>query len=501
MGVWQRFSQQWLQVWTRLSPMGRVVFSGAGASFVVLIVWVGFWASTTNYAVLFSGLQPEDAAAIAQKLDADRIPYELSGGGTTVLVPAEQVLKIRMSLAVAGLPQGAGKGFELFDEMSMGATPFVQNLNYVRAIQGELARTIMQLEPVAHARVHIVQPDPTPFVREEKPVTASVVIRTKAGQTLSRGATSGVVALVAGSVKGLTSDNVTVLDSEGRVLSERRDSRSGLASADQREYQREIEADLASKAQEILTRALGPGQAIVRVTAEMSFRHVKEQSEKVDPDARVATRETTTSSKTTTPAGPRGTTGAVANVPGAQPATPNVSGPLKQDETIESEYAVSRTQRQLEENLGTIDRLTVAVILMPTAADPDADPEEALGITLADAEKLVKQAVGFKEKRDEIQVSIGKLAATEADAVEEPAFVAAQRWQNYINLVKASALVIAALAGLVMVAMMFRSKPTTPSQDAKSNEPASAQELLDVGAVVSTLKSWLGDSGRNAQPT
>ena len=246
------------------------------------------WGSATNYAVLFSGLQQEDAAAITQKLDSDRIPFQLSAGGTTILVPSERVLKVRMNLALAGLPQGAGKGFELFDQMSIGATPFVQNLSYVRAIQGELARTIMQLEPVANARVHIVQPDPTPFVREEKPVTASVVIRTKSGQTLTRGATAGIVALVSGSVKGLTSDNVTVLDTEGRVLSDRRDSKSAIVSADQREYQREIEADLATKAQEILTRLLGPGQAVVRVTAEMSFRRVKEQSEKFDPDARVA---------------------------------------------------------------------------------------------------------------------------------------------------------------------------------------------------------------------
>lgn len=500
MGAWQRFTQQWMQVWKRLSPTGRVTFSGAAAAFVLLIVWVGFWASTTNYAVLFSGLQPEDAAAIGQKLDADRIPYELSVGGTTVLVPAERVLKIRMSLAMAGLPQGAGKGFELFDQMSMGTTPFVQNLNYVRASQGELTRTIMQLEPVAHARVHIVQSESSPFIRDDKPVTASVWLRAKAGRTLTRELASGISAFMAGSVKGLTPENVTVLDSQGRVLSDPRDSRGGLASSNQREYQREVESDLASKAQEILGRLLGPGQAVVRVTAEMSFRRVKEQSEKVDPDARVATRETTTSSKTSTPGGPRGTTGAVANVPGAQPPATSGGGPIKQDETTESDYAVSRTQRQLEENQGTINRLTVAVILMPPAADPDTDPEEALGITTAEAKELVKQAVGFKEGRDQIQVSLGKPAAV-ADEVEDTAFVAAQRWQNYINLVKASALVIAALAGLVMVVMLFRSGPKESSADVNSNTAASAQELLDVGAVVSTLKSWLGDPGRPVQST
>ena len=501
MAGWERFAQQCMLVWKRLSPMGRVAFSGAASAFLVLIVWVGFWASATNYAVLFSGLQPEDAAGIAQKLDADRIPYELSNGGTTVMVPAERVLKIRMSLAMAGLPQGAGKGFELFDQMSMGTTPFVQNLNYVRASQGELTRTIMQLEPVAHARVHIVQPDPSPFIRDDKPVTASVWIRTKAGRTLTREFAAGIAAFMAGSVKGLTPDNVTVLDSQGRVLSDSRDARGGLASSNQREYQREIESDLASKAQEILGRLLGPGQAVVRVNAEMSFRRVKEQSEKVDPDARVATHESTTSSKSTAPAGPRGTAGAAANVAGALPAAATSNGPLKQDEVTESQYSISSTKRQTEENQGTIDRLTIAVSLMPPTSDPDADPEEALGITAAEAKELVKQAVGFKEGRDQIHVSLGKAPAEAGETAEEIAFAGAQRWKNYVNMVKAAALMIAALTGLVMVLLLFRSGSKGTSADANTRASVSSQEPLDVGAVVSTLKSWLGDSSRNAQPT
>lgn len=500
MNVGKQFAQQCLQVWRRFTPMGRVAFSAAGALFLVLMVWVGFWASTTNYAVLFSGLQPEDAASITQKLDADRIPYELSSEGTTILVPADRVWKTRMSLSVAGLPQGAGKGFELFDQMSMGATPFVQNVNYVRAIQGELARTIMTLDPVAHAKVHIVQPDPSPFIRDEKPVTATVLIHTKAGQSLSRKATAGIVALVAGSVRGLTPENVTVNDSSGVVLSERRDSRAGLASADQREYQREIESDLAAKAQDLLTRLLGPGQAVVRVTAEMSFRRVKEQSEKVDPDTRVATRESTKSSKTTTPSGPRGTTGAAANIAGAQPPAASTTSQMKQEETTDSDYAVSRTQRQLEENQGTIDRLTVAVILIPPNSDPDVSPEEALGITAVEAKELVKQAVGFKEGRDQIQVSLGKPTAAVRDVSEDSAFATAQRWQNYINLVKASALVLASLAGLIMVVMLFRN-PKPSATESKSTDAAPVQPSLDVGDVVNTLKTWLADSGRQAQPT
>ncbi len=500
MSVWQRFMQQWLQVWQRLSPLGRVAVSGFGAAFLILVVGVGIWTSTTKYAVLFSGLQVDDAGAITQKLDADRVPYELSNGGTTILVSADRVLKTRMSLNVAGLPQGAGKGYELFDGMSMGTTPFVQNLNYVRATQGELARTIMQLDPVATAKVHLVQTDTSVFIRDEKPVTASVFIKTKPGQTLTRKTSAGIVAFLASSVKGLTPENVTLLDSEGRLLSERRDSRSGLASSDQHEYQREVEAELALKAQEILARLLGPGQAVVRVTAEMSFKRIKEQSEKVDPDNRVATRESTTTSKSTGPTGPQGIAGATSNATGAPKPAPG-GGTLKQDETTENEYAVSRTQRQSEENQGMIDRLTIAVILMPVAGDPDADPEESLGITTNEAKELVKQAVGFKEGRDQIQVSLGKPQAVESNAAEEATIATAQKWQNYAHVLKASALAIAALTGLVGVAMLFRRKPASNLQVAKSNELDPMSEPLDVGAVVSTLKSWLSDSNQQAQPT
>jgi flagellar M-ring protein FliF len=502
MSAWQRFVQQWLQVWQRLSPMGRVAVVSFGAVFLILVVSVGIWTSTTKYAVLFSGLQMDDAGAITQKLDADRVPYEVADNGKTILVPSDRVLKTRMSLNVAGLPQGAGKGYELFDGMSMGTTPFVQNLNYVRATQGELARTIMQLDPVANAKVHLVQPDTSVFIRDEKPVTASVFIKTKPGQTLTRKTSAGIVAFLASSVKGLTPENVTLMDSEGHVLSERRDSRTGLASSDQHEYQREVEAELAMKAQEILARLLGPGQAVVRVTAEMSFKRIKEQSEKVDPDNRVATRESTTTSKSTGPTGPQGIAGAAANVAGAaKPSTPAGSGTLKQDETVLSEYAVSRTQRQSEENQGMIDRLTIAVILMPIADDPDANPEESLGITTNEAKELVKQAVGFKEGRDQIQVSLGKPQAVESNAAEEAVIATAQKWQNYANVLKASALAIAALTGLVGVFMLFRRKPESNVQAAKSNEIDPMSEPLDVGAVVSTLKSWLGDSNQQAQPT
>src|SRR5262249_10209415 len=152
---------QFSQFWENLNSVGKVVYGGIAAILLTAVAGVGYWSAQTQYAVLYSNLPTDQAAAIVQKLDSDRTSYKLSSDGTTILVPADRVQKVRMNLAVAQVTQGAGKGYELFDNMSMGATPFVQNMNYVRAIEGELARTVMQLEPIAHARVHIVQRDQT----------------------------------------------------------------------------------------------------------------------------------------------------------------------------------------------------------------------------------------------------------------------------------------------------------------------------------------------------
>ena len=491
------FFQQIQQLWARQSFMGRVILGGATAVLTLVVAGVGFWANQTNYAVLYSGLPTEEAAAITQKLDADRTTYKLSTDGTTILVPTDRVQKTRMSLAVAGLTRGSEKGFEIFDTMSVGTTPFVQNMNYGRAIQGELAKTIMTLEPVAHARVHIVQPDPSPFVREDKPVTASVVIKTRPGASLSRSATQGIVALVAGSVKGLSTENVTVLDTEGRVLSERKQSKQGMASTEQLAHQLEVESHLAAKAQEILVRLLGPGRAVVRVTADMSFRHVKETSEKFDPDGKVVIRESVMSSKTTTPGGARGPAGTASNVPPAAPAAaapPN--GPSANEEVIESEYAISRVNHAQEEQLETINRLTVAVMLIPPIPVDETPLEESLGITPDEAGLLVKQAIGFKDGRDQIQVSIGKPSESPVEAALDQQIITAQNWQSYGSVAKASSLGIAALSLLAIGLLSLRRKPgPSPTAPAPAfSSGVGAGDLNDLHAVAGTIKAWLEES-------
>lgn len=491
------FFQQIQQLWARQNLMGRVVLGGATAVLLLVVLGVGFWSTQTSYAVLYSGLTIEDAGAITRKLDQDRITYKLSSDGTSILVPTEAVFKTRMNLAVAGLLKGSEKGLEQLDSLPLGATPFQQNVAYERALQGELTRTIMTLEPVSHARVHIVHPDASPFIRDEKPVTASVVLKMKPGASLSRAATQGVVALVAASIKGLTTENVTVLDTEGRMLSEKKRSTQSQAATDQLSHQWEVETKLSEKAQEVLAQTLGaPGRAIVRVTADMRFRHLKETSEKFDPDGKVVSHESVSSSKTTAPGGPRGPVGTASNLPpGAPPVGGGAAGPSANEEIIESDYLVSRVNQSQEEQQETINRLTIAVMLIPPVPVDEEPLEESLGVSAETVEMLVKTAVGFKEGRDTIAVGIGKPTETPAEKALDQQIMTALTWQNYGTVAKASSLGIAALALLAIGVMSIRSKnapdPKTAGALASGGEAA---DLKDLQAVAGTIKAWLEES-------
>ncbi|MCY2989693.1 MAG: flagellar basal-body MS-ring/collar protein FliF [Planctomycetota bacterium] len=458
MEFFRQLASQLKQFWARLSVGARALFGLITGLCLVAIMGVGIWAFQPEYAVLFSGLPVEDVAAITSKLDAERVPYQLSGGGTTILVPAARVQKSRMDVAVSGLANGPGKGWELFEQTQFGMTPFQQNVTYQRALQTELARTIAQLEQVESARVHIVQPDDTPFVREKQPVTASIVIKPKRGATLSRKHTEAMVALVAGSVKGLTPEHVTVLDTQSRVLSEQRDAFGDGMSSKQLEYQREVESYLAGKAQEILTRVLGMGRATVKVTADINFKRVKESSELYNPDGKVLRKE---SSKTVkfTPSAVGGVTGAASNVPNQlQPVSFQTTDGGRQEEELESEYLVSRTNRTSEETQGIIQRLTVAVMLTPPDDAADADGQPQWAITAEEAEKLVKQAVGFANGRgDQIQVTVGRVFPVSMPLTPTLA-PPPSAWRIYLDSLRVVSLVAALFVAIAMFWLLRRGR-------------------------------------------
>jgi flagellar M-ring protein FliF len=497
----RRLQEQLRQIWRGMSVPRRVALALVTLVSVLAIAAVVYWAGQAEYRTLYSGLAPEDAAAVTARLTQQSIPYRLSNNGTTISVPAEQLAQVRIDLAAEGLPTKGGKGFELFDESPLGMTPFVQHVNYLRALQGELAKTIQRLEPVSQARVHITQPEPSPFVRDQKPPTASVVVWLKPNATLNRSMANGIVALVANSTEGLTPENVTLLDNFGHILSERQGPEAGQVPQTQLEYRREIENALAAKAEGMLAQVLGPGRAIVRVTADVNFRKVQETRETYSPDDKVITSETVTSVKSTG-AGPgaRGVVGFTSNATarGAAAATtvPPESKSTSSEDITDTKYAVSKTVQKVEDRIGNVERLSVAAMVDLHGEGGEPGPS----LTVKDVEDIVKRAVGFRTPRDEIKVSDVRLVGVVPQAEAQAEYEQAQRWQYYINLVRNGSLGLAAVVALVLGILFLRrlrpARPVAPAVDVTERTRRLQGLALTVqqnpDRAARALDTWLG---------
>jgi flagellar M-ring protein FliF len=491
----RKLGQQLLQAWQGMSPTRRLLLM-LGLVVCAAVAGGSYWLAQPDYSVLFSGLSPEDAGAITSKLQAQSTPYRLGDGGTTILVPADQVQKRRIEMAVEGLPVKGGKGFELFDQSSLGMTPFTEHVNYLRALQAELARTIMQIDPVTSARVHVVRPDPSPFIREQKPTTASVMLRLRPGATLGRNIAAGIVALVSRSVEGLAPENVTLVDANGHLLSDPHASESGSINS-QMDYRREVETYLAGKAESMLGQLLGPGRAIVRVTADINFQRVHEKKETYNPEGRVVTSEKIMSSKAGTPqTAARGVAGTASNL-GKGPATPAAAATNSAEETIQTDYAISKVTQELEDKVGNVERLTIAALVDLSA--PGAGKDAGPPMTLADVQDIIKQAVGFKDNRDAIKVSSVHLPAQGAPPPPEEEVDRLHYWQNLLGMVRNAALGLAALVGLVLAWMVVRRvRPAAVPRPAESPAAGEAAAPLPQAlqqnpeAIARVLAAWLG---------
>jgi flagellar M-ring protein FliF len=392
--------------YARLSTVQKGVLIGsilaALAGFATLLLW----SSEPEFRPLFTNLTPEDAAAIVNKLKDDRVPYRILSGGSSIAIPAEQVYERRLHLASEGLPQGGGIGFELFDRTNFNMTSFVQRLNYQRALQGGLARTINQVAAVEHVRVHLVTPQKSVFLDEQQKPSASVVLKLRSGSQLSAPQIQGITHLVARSVEGLQPSQVTIIDASGRMLAGG-DDQEGLTplSTTQLEFQRNLERELEQKIQSLLERAVGPQRAMVRVSAMVDFQRVESTQEVFDPNGTVIRSEQRGHEKSSGSAGsPSGPPGVASNVPGSQTATPaltNASEMQKQNETVN--YEVSKSVKRVVEPVGKIKRLSAAVLIDGTYKDgsyvPRPDSE------MKRYQMLLKTAMGFDAERgDQLEV-------------------------------------------------------------------------------------------------
>lgn len=403
-----KLGAQLREIWRHLGTGQRISVLSAT---VVLLAGLGaltFWSSRGEYGLLYGRLSDSEAAKVIAALDDAKIPYKVGSGGSSILVPTDKVHLMRMQLAGRGIPRGDGVGFEIFDKPNFGISDFVQRANYVRAVQGELGRTISQLDEVESARVMIVLPENRLLLDKDKYATASVFVRVRGNAQLQSQSINSIRFLVANSVEGLKPNHVTVIDNLGNVLSENtdNDSLSGLTGT-QLAARRNLEQYLAKKAQDMLEKVLGPGQAIVRVAAEINYDTITRSEEKFDPEGQVLRTQTKTdentdalTSSSSTPSGISANTATETNST-ASAATPVNSTKNKKAVTT-VQYEIGKSTSSTMQAAGGIRRLSAAVTVAAQMEGTGAD-RKVVNRTPEELEKLrriVASAVGIQSGAD-----------------------------------------------------------------------------------------------------
>lgn len=443
----------------RMAPAQRVTLGAVVAGAVALLAGVGYWASQPDYALLFGGLDAQSAASVVESLQGEGVDYDLRDGGTSVFVPREDVHELRLRMAGEGLVSDGIAGYELFDGGTLGMTDFMQKVSYKRALEGELARTVMNVQGIDGARVHLVLPERNPFRDQQVAASASVVLHLKGGAP-GREQVSAITALVAGAVEGLTPANVTVVDDGGQLLSDPADaSPGGSLSSSQLRYQQAMEEHLAEQGQSMLDRVLGPGRAVVRVSADLDFSRTVTETSRIDPESQTVLSEEQMNEQG------QENTGATSTV---------------------RNYELSREREQREKTAGDIERLTVSVVLdhrptpIPADAaegDPAPDPTPYTDAEIQELEALVRNAVGLQDERgDRITVQ-----QTRFDTTEDAAMAAeweAQRKDERLRLYLRYGLMALALAIGAWLLRAATSKVATLADPAEAPLP----QIIEVPA-------------------
>lgn len=361
--------------WRSANATQRALLAGGILAGVLSLSLVVRWSARPDYVVLFSGLGPDEAGKILEDLDEMKVPHDVSSGGT-IRVPSDRVGELRIRAAGKGLTGKTTVGYEVFDRQNLGMTDFLQHVNYRRALEGELARTMISLEEIRNARVHLAIPERDVFLRDAKEPKASVIVDLEPGARLRPDQVRGIYALVAASVEGLRASSVTVVDTSGRELGGGGGSEEFAATSEQLRIQQEVEVHLREKARSLLEQIVGEGNASVQVTAQLDFERVERSIESYDPDKTVIRSE-----QRITGAGSAGDS----------------------QETILTNYEVDKTVQRILGSVGTMRRLSVAVLVngkeTPGAAGAAPAYAERSPEELATLTAIVQDALGYDESR------------------------------------------------------------------------------------------------------
>jgi flagellar M-ring protein FliF len=538
----------------RFSPRARalMVLSTAFIAAIVSAAWL--WSSSPSYSVLFTNLSDRDGGAVIAQLSQMNVPYRNADGGT-ILVPADKVHEARLKLASQGLPKGSIVGFEILESQKFGLTQFQEQLNYQRGLEGELARSIQSLAPVASARVHLALPKNSGFLRDHQAPTASVLLQLHPGKTLDRAQVAGIVHLVASSVPELTTKNVSVVDQHGTLLASQSEGQGSL-DGEQLDYVSQIESATIKRIEDILEPIVGRANVRAQVTADVDFSNVEQMDESYKPNqaGEKAAIRSQSSTENSQPggAGSQGVPGALSNQPPVPPTAPingqpgstgqaasaaqGASGANVHREQV-TNFEVDKNVRHTKAASGEIRRLTAAVVINNkpgSAPAPDgaaggkpAEASSAVKVAAASVpwsqkemdniQALVREAMGFNEKRGDslnvVNVPFSQLELPPPEATpvwQQPEAIALGKEVGKAVLFLMLTLIV--VFGVVRPALKaISSQPVVVSPDAQSAAiessasrraelPSSQLDQVrqiarsDPATVANVVKAWVGDA-------
>lgn len=467
------------EFWDSLGKRRRWTLLGVVVLLLGFFGGVIIFAGHTSYAPLFSGLETDDQAAIVAMLKERAVDYRFEPSASAVLVPESQVHELRLALASEGLPKGGSVGFEIFDNSRMGMTDFEQQVAFLRALEGELERTIREMDAVDNVRVNVVMPEPRLFLKEEEPASASILLRLRPGHEMTPDQVRAVMNLTASSVEGLSPEYVSIVDTSGRLLSEmagddffiHRGENGGVSSL-QRELERQHERDMESRVRNMLSAIFGPGNALVRVQVELDFTRLSRSRREFlpmeDGDGVVRSSQTTEETWSGAAAAEQGV-GTAANIPGYAVQTGSTGGGeySKTDEV--TNYEISTLEEEMTVTPGSVKRVTASVVI-------NGDGET---VSREDLYASVATALGLDEDRgDRLSLNFMPFAA---GATDFAGFETAE--EGFLSRLT-SPWGLAAAAALVALLLLWRRRRTqetaeTPEQEQKKAKPK-APDLFNV---------------------
>ncbi|MGQ0509192.1 MAG: flagellar basal-body MS-ring/collar protein FliF [Betaproteobacteria bacterium] len=516
-----------LQGYSRLPPQNRILLMLAVAALVAVLAASWIWSRTPDYRILYANVQDRDGGAIVAALGQMNVPYRFNDGGNAILIPAESVHDVRLKLASQGLPKGGNVGFELMENQKLGATQFQEQITYQRALEGELARTIQSLGAVQAARVHLAVPKSSSFLRERARASASVLVNLYPGKSLERGQVAGIVHLVAASVPELSPRNVSVLDQSGALLSIPQGGATPNLDPGQLAHTQQIEAGYARRILDLLEPLVGRANVRAQVTAEVDFSTTESTAETYRPfkDGELASIRILQTSESGAPGGAAlGVPGALSNQPASAQAPAAPAGAMaaglhqRKDQTLQ--YELDRTVRHTRQQVGTVKRLSVAVVVnhrrVHAAADAKAAKEpKASNAPLPEEEMkqitaLAKEAIGFSQQRgDTLNVVNAAFNVETVDPLPEAALweqpdtvaFAKEVGKHLLALVLALYVVLGVLRPMIRRLAELPPEPE-PAADAAdlAHPPAAQAERLqaarllarqDPKVVANVVKSWV----------